>query len=84
MRESRPVDFRATLLPPVSAPPASSARWFKSRPGRRYGRDIARLLVLKAVLLAGLWAIAVNPMPRADTSAPSVARHLLSAARTAP
>ncbi len=84
MRESRRVTFCATLRPPVSAPFASSARWFSSRPGRRYGRDIGLLLLLKLALLVGLWAIAVNPVPRADTSPASVARHLLPDARTAP
>jgi hypothetical protein len=68
----------------VTSAPPDPARWFASRPGRRYGRDIALLLLLKLLLLVGLWAVAVNPMPRADTSPASVARHLLSDARNAP
>ncbi|MBS0320244.1 MAG: hypothetical protein JSR18_06855 [Proteobacteria bacterium] len=61
-----------------SAAPTASARpdWFRSRGGRRYGRDIAVLLVLKLVLLALLWALAVRPAPRADTSPAAVAHHL--------
>ena len=56
--------------------PRGNARWFGSRDGRSYGRDIALLIVLKLVLLTLLWTVAVRPVPRADTSSGAIARHL--------
>jgi hypothetical protein len=69
--------------PVVDVTPASGARWFRSRAGRNYGREIALLIVLKLVLLTLLWAVAVRPAPRADTSPDAVARHLGATASTA-
>jgi hypothetical protein len=60
----------------VDVTPAGNARWFRTRAGRHYGREIALLIVLKLVLLTLLWAVAVRPVPRADTSPVAVARHL--------
>jgi len=53
-----------------------SRGWFRSADGRRYGREIALLLVLKLVLLLALWAVAVKPATRADTSPAALAQHL--------
>jgi hypothetical protein len=76
-----------THRPVVDVAPARDAHWFRSRAGLSYGREIALLIVLKLVLLTLLWAIAVRPAPRADTSPIAVARHLGTTptpARTSP
>lgn len=58
--------------------PARDARsWFRSDHGRRYGRDIAIIVVLKLVLLIALYVFFVAPQPRADTSPDATRQHLL-------
>ena len=68
--------FVRTGLPAEPVDAKESSRWFRTAAGHRFGREIALLLVLKVVLLAALWWVAVRPAERADTSPTSVARHL--------
>jgi hypothetical protein len=63
---------------------ALTGSWFRSRAGRRYGRDFAWLIAAKVVLLALLYFIFVAPQSRVDTSPAAIrARLTPSAERTA-
>jgi len=53
--------------------------WFATRSGRRYGIELAALLLAKLGLLAALYFLFIAPQPRADTSPAAVQRHLLDA-----
>ena len=49
--------------------PSSSSEktWFRTREGRRYGREIALIIVVKLMLLIVLWVVFIKPWPRAVT-----------------
>ncbi len=52
--------------------------WFRTRDGRRYGREIALLVVLKLVLLTLLWVVCIKPAPRVHATPDAVAQHLVA------
>jgi hypothetical protein len=62
------------VLPREIAEPSPSPgqSWFRTLDGRRYGREIAFIIVVKLVLLVVLWFAFIKPWPRPDT-APAVA-----------
>jgi hypothetical protein len=45
----------------------SGKTWFQTRGGRRYGREIAAIVILKLVLLMLLWFVFIKPWPRPAT-----------------
>jgi hypothetical protein len=54
-------------------PPAQSSRgWFRTREGRRYGWEIAAVIVVKLLLLMLLWLVFIKPFPRPATSPATV------------
>jgi len=61
-----------------SEPSAYAGSWFRSRAGRRYGRDFAFLILAKIVLLTILYFVFVAPQPRADTSPAAMGARLTS------
>ena len=72
-----------TRLVPMSAERHNPASWFATRAGRRYGIELAVLLLAKFALLAALYFLFIAPQPRADTSPGAVQRHMLDAASAA-
>jgi hypothetical protein len=48
-------------------PLESGKTWFQTREGRRYGREIAAIVILKLVLLMVLWFVFIKPWPRLAT-----------------
>jgi hypothetical protein len=62
----------------VTTPDPPPSSWYRSRDGRRYGREFAAIIVAKLVLLALLWAICIRPQPHADTAPEAVRAHLFA------
>ena len=60
-------------------PAHKATSWFATRAGRRYGAELALLLLAKLVLLAALYFLFIAPQPRTDTSPDAVQSHLLDA-----
>ena len=54
--------------------------WFRSRGGRRFGREFAAIVILKLLALLLIWFVCIRPLPRADTAPAAVATHLLAPA----
>jgi hypothetical protein len=46
--------------------------WFRSRDGRRYGRELGVVIVVKLALLIVLWLVFIQPWPRPATPTASV------------
>jgi hypothetical protein len=63
---------------PPGPPPSSGEAWFRTRDGRRYGREIGVVIVVKLALLILLWFAFIKPWPRAATAPEAVAQHLYS------
>ncbi|MBO9662162.1 cytochrome oxidase putative small subunit CydP [Dokdonella sp.] len=63
-----------------SQPPPPAYSWFRSRGGRRFGREFAAIVLLKLLALILLWFFCIRPLPRADTAPPAVRNHLLAPA----
>ena len=64
--------------PPPSR--SSGAGWFRTREGRRYGWELALVIVMKLVLLGVLWLLFVDAPPK-SAPAPTIAvRHLYMSA----
>jgi hypothetical protein len=55
--------------------------WFRSRAGKRYGLQLASIIVLKLMLIALLYALFIAPHPRADTSPEAIRARLTDAAQ---
>ena len=53
-------------------PPPPGYSWFRSRGGRRFGREFAAIVLLKLLALTLLWFFCIRPLPRADTAPPAV------------
>ena len=53
--------------------------WFRSAPGRRYGIELAVIVLAKLLLLALLYALIVAAQPRTDTSTASMRAHVFGA-----
>ena len=49
-------------MPPPS--PSSAKTWFRTPEGRRYGLEIAIIIVVKVALLSVLWFALIKPWPR--------------------
>jgi hypothetical protein len=62
---------------------ATDRSWFRSRGGRRFAREFAAVVILKLLALLLIWFVCIRPQPRADTTAPAVATHLLAPATEA-
>jgi hypothetical protein len=62
---------------------ATDRSWFRSRGGRRFGREFAAIVVLKLLALLLIWFVCIRPQPRADTAPAAVATHLLAPATEA-
>jgi hypothetical protein len=45
----------------------SQKTWFRTREGRRYGWEIALIIVVKLMLLIVLWFVFIKPWPRPAT-----------------
>ena len=58
---------------------APGRSWFRGTNGRRYGREMAVVVVAKLVALFLLYLVLFAPAPQADTSPPSMRAHLLDA-----
>ncbi|MDR3387359.1 MAG: hypothetical protein P4L92_09930 [Rudaea sp.] len=56
-----------------------SASWFVSRSGRRYGLELAAVVLAKLVALAILYFAFIAPQPRTDLSPAALQDHLLDA-----
>lgn len=56
--------------PPLSSSPGET--WFRSRDGRRYGRELGFVIVVKLALLLVLWLVFIQPWPRPATPTASV------------
>ena len=57
---------------------ATGRSWFRSRGGRRFGREFAAIVILKLVALLLIWFVCIRPQPRADTAPAAIATHLLA------
>jgi hypothetical protein len=57
-------------VPPLAS--SSGETWFRSRDGRRYGRELGLVIVVKLSLLIVLWLVFIQPWPRPATPAASV------------
>ena len=78
----------ATVSPSQGAgahPPARSSRtgWFRTREGRRYGWELALVIVMKLVLLGVLWFVIVEASPKSASPPATVVRHLYTSAAPA-
>jgi hypothetical protein len=63
--------------------PLSPVSWFRSRAGRRYGLELALVVLAKIALLLALYFLFIAPQARTDTSPSSVQQHLLDGAPAA-
>jgi hypothetical protein len=59
---------------------ATGRSWFRSRGGRRFGREFAAIVILKLLGLLLIWFVCIRPQPRADTAPGAIADHLLAPA----
>jgi hypothetical protein len=74
---SSPPYPRADEQDPPAAPRES---WFRSRAGRRYGWEIALLVVLKLILLLVLWFGFIKPWLRPATPPAAVVQQFYTPA----
>jgi len=51
---------------------SSAEVWFRTREGRRYGWEIASIIIVKLLLLCALWFVFIKPWPRPSTPPASV------------
>ena len=58
---------------------APACSWFRSAHGRRYGREMAVVVLAKLVALLLLYFLLFAPQPRTDTSPASMRAHVLDA-----
>lgn len=75
----------ATVSPSQGAgahppPSRSGAGWFRTREGRRYGWDLALVIVMKVVLLGVLWLVFIGPPSTSPPTPATVVRHLYTSA----
>jgi hypothetical protein len=76
-------DSASSPYPPPEGQNRSAAprkSWFRSGAGRRYGWEIALIVVLKLVLLLVLWFCFINPWPRPATSPATVVQQFYTPA----
>lgn len=52
--------------------------WFRSRGGRRFGIEVAAIVVVKLILLAFIWFVCFRPHPRPDLRPAAIENHLLT------
>jgi len=84
------------MTKPASAPPSSDASpgrqrpppspnktWFRTREGRRYGSELAIIIVVKFALLAVLWFVLIKPWPRPATPYAATVQQLYAPAASA-
>ena len=57
--------------------------WFRGPLGRRYGIELALIVLAKLALLTVLYFLFIAPQSRADTSPTSVRQHLSDSAAAA-
>jgi hypothetical protein len=62
-----PIEFSDTGSGCQQRLPKSGKTWFQTREGRRYGWEIAAIVILKLVLLMVLWFVFIKPWPRPAT-----------------
>jgi hypothetical protein len=60
----------------------SDGSWFRTRGGRRFGREFAWIIIGKLILLGLLWFFVVSPHPRIDTTPAAVELHFSKPLRT--
>jgi hypothetical protein len=53
---------------------SSDKTWFRTREGRRYGWELALILLVKLALLLVLWFVFIAPSPRTATDPAAVVR----------
>lgn len=70
-------DARAGMQRP---PPSSNRSWFHTREGRRYGSELAVIIVVKLALLAVLWFVFIKPWPRPATPPAAAVQQLYAPA----
>lgn len=63
--------------------PSSGKTWFHTREGRRYGWEIALIIVVKLVLLIVLWLVFIRPWPHLAAPPAAVVHQLYSPAAPA-
>jgi hypothetical protein len=68
----------------LQAPCSRDRGWFRTQEGRRYGWELASIIVVKIVLLALLWLTVIAPYPKPATPAAMVAKHVYLQAVPAP
>ena len=56
--------------------PTSGDAWFRTRDGRRYGMEIALIILVKLALLVVLWFVFIKPWPRPETPPATVVQQL--------
>jgi hypothetical protein len=66
-----------------SPSPESQEVWFRTREGRRYGREIAAIVIVKLLLLCALWFVFINPWPRPATPPAGVVQQFYAPAAAA-
>jgi hypothetical protein len=66
--------FSAARAPRAS--PSGQVAWFRSRLGRRYGRELCFVILAKLVLLVVLWLVFIKPWPSPVVSSASIAEQL--------
>ena len=66
----------------MDALPGQNRSWFRSVDGRRFGRDIAALVLIKVAALIALYCAFVAAQPRIDTSPAALRAHLGDAIAT--
>lgn len=52
--------------------------WYRSRGGRRFGREFAAIVGIKLALLLLIWFVCFRPYPRPETHPAAVEEHLLA------
>jgi len=84
-----PMALPASSSPPQVAraglqrAPSPGKTWFRTREGRRYGWEIALIIVVKLMLLIMLWFLFIKPWPRPATPPAAVVHQFYAPAATA-
>jgi len=77
------VNSPQTQAQALAATPDAPRSWFRSGAGRLYFSRLATIIVLKLVLLVGLYYAFLKPAVRPDAS-PAAIQHLLLDSATSP
>jgi hypothetical protein len=62
-----------------AAPEVVPTSWFRGLAGRRYGRQLFWVVVIKLVALTLLYFVFIAPQPRTDLSPGAMQQHLFDA-----